>query len=174
MRAGDEPGGPENLRGYHPNERFADAQWKQAMLGRVGQSAVRQRTRVARHLEPVEWNVKPSGERPHIVVFGNQARRDQHAVCSYAERGCALLGGGKRAWREPSAQTVEFRAAGSCAALWKRDSARLGHIGTDRSAPSPIRRSFELDRTQLLPRPRLFVYKQAAGRALNTTDDFQV
>ena len=171
MCAGDQMARAENLRRHDIDKRVRDAQRQQAGFCRLEQPVIRERAGGARHVEPLEWHLQPSGERPHVIVLGKMPRCDQDLIGTDVERKRPLLGGGKQAgWHAP-AQAIEFRTARACPALRKRDPARFGHIGPDRSAPAPLRRPFELDGTQTAAPPRLFVYKQAAGGALNTTDD---
>ena len=175
MCAGDQMARAENLRRHDIDKRVRDAQRQQAGFCRLEQPVIRERAGGARHVEPLEWHLQPSGERPHVIVLGKMPRRDQDLISTDVERKRPLLGGGKQArWHAP-AQAIEFRTARACPALRKRkrDPARFGHIGPDRSAPAPLRRPFELDGTQTAAPPRLFVYKRAAGGAPSTTDDPQ-
>ena len=164
------PGG-EDLWRHHVHKRAPYPQRQQARIYRIQEPVVRQRAGGPWDIKPLERHLQPSGQRPHVVVFGDGTRRDQHAIGADTERGGALLGRRKGTGWQAAAQAIEFRAAGARPALRQVDAARFGNKRPDRSAPTPLRRPFELDDTQTAAPPRLFVYKQAAGGGPNTTDD---
>src|ERR1041385_4317731 len=171
MRAGDQAARRQHLWRYNPNEGLAQPQWKQTLSDCIHQPVVRQGAGLSREIKPLKWHVQPSSQRPRVILLGNVPGCDEHTIRPDIERDGPLLGGGQHARRQPPTQAIEFRSAGPRSALGKREPARFGHKGPDRSAPAPFRRPFELDAAQTAASLRLFVYKQAARRRPDTTDD---